>query len=219
MPTITKEQILKAIKELRKINQKRNFTQSLDVHISLKNTDVRKQENKIKDYVVLPHAPTKKKKIAIFVDKELVEPAKKIYDLVIKRDDFPNYKNKREIKKMIRKYKYFVAQANLMGEIANVFGKYLGPTGKMPNPKAGCIIPIKPEVLKPTYDKLQRTVKIAIKDQPTINVSAGDENMKDEELCDNIYTIYEAVKHKLPRGEEKIKNIHIKFTMSKGVTV
>ena len=216
---LTKEKILEAIKKLREINKKRNFTQSLDVQISLRNIDVKKPENRIKEYVVLPHAPTKKRKIAIFVDKELAGPAKEIYDLVIKKDDFKSFTNKREIKKMIRKYKYFVAQANLMGEIANTFGKYLGPIGKMPDPKAGCIIPIKVDILKPVYEKLQKTVKVFIKDQPTINVMAGDEKMSDEQLADNILTIYKTVQQKLPRGEEQIKSVHIKFTMSEGVVV
>ena len=39
--------------------------------------------------------------------------------------------------------------------------------------------------------------------------------MKDEELIENILTIYTTLLKVLPRNKENIKNIEIKFTMSK----
>ncbi len=214
---LTKEQVLNGLKELRSISVKRKFSQSVDLQIALKETDLKKPENKIKEFIVLPHNLGKKFSVAIFVDKELIIPAKKVFDEVIPKDDFPSFKKKRDVKRLVRRHKFFVAQANLMSDIARVFGRYLGPMGKMPDPKAGCIIPPKPDLLKPLYDKLQRTVLVRVKDMPSISVIVGVESLSDDELADNILAVYNAVVNKLPQHESQIKGVHIKLTMSRGV--
>ncbi len=215
---LTKEQVLEGIKKLKEGRAKRNFIQSVDMQVSLRDTDVKKPENKIKESIVLPHPLGKKISVAALVDKELIVEARKIFDDAILKDDFSTLK-KSDIKKLARKHKFFVAQANLMGDVAKVFGRIFGPKGKMPDPKAGCIIPPKNELLKPVYEKLQRTVKIRIKDQPTINVMVGTESLSDEELADNILAVYKVIVSKLPRGESQINKVHIKMTMSKGVVL
>ncbi len=215
---LTKKQVLEGIKKLREISTKRKFVQSVDMQVSLKDTDVKKPENKIKESIVLPHPLGKKISVAALVDKELIGEARKVFDYALLKDDFGTLK-KKDIKKLARKHKFFVAQANLMGDIAKVFGRVFGPKGKMPDPKAGCIVPPKPEILKPVYEKLQRTVKIRVKDQPTINVIVGTESLSDEELADNVLAVYNAIVSKLPRGESQINKVHLKMTMSRGVVL
>ena len=39
--------------------------------------------------------------------------------------------------------------------------------------------------------------------------------MKDEEIIENIMTIYNAIIKELPRDKENIKNVELKFTMTK----
>jgi ribosomal protein L1 len=39
--------------------------------------------------------------------------------------------------------------------------------------------------------------------------------MKDEELVENIIAVYNVIVKELPRSKENIKNIEIKFTMTK----
>ncbi|MFA5406526.1 MAG: 50S ribosomal protein L1 [Candidatus Nanoarchaeia archaeon] len=214
---LSKEQVLEGLKKLREGSVKRKFVQSIDLQVCLKSTDTKKPENKLKETVLLPHITGKKVSVAFFADKELVDDGKNVFDEVIKKDDFKTYTKKRDIKKLVRRHKFFVAQGNLMGDIAQQFGKFLGPIGRMPDPKAGCVIPIKKELLKPLYDKLQQTVNVRVKDQPNINVFVGAESMKDDELADNIMAVYNVIKTKLPRGEEQIGKIYIKMTMSRGV--
>jgi len=214
---LDKKQVLDGLKKLREASAKRKFTQSIDLQISLKDTDVKKPENKLKEVVILPHGLGKKVSVAIFVDKELVEPASKVFDEVIKKDDFKLFKKKREIKNLVRKHNVFVAQANLMGEVAQSFGKFLGPKGRMPDPKAGGVIPPKKDLLKPIYDKMQRTVIVRVKDQPTIGVRVGVESMSDSELADNILAVYKVVVSKLPRHEEQVSEVYVKMTMSRSV--
>jgi ribosomal protein L1 len=39
--------------------------------------------------------------------------------------------------------------------------------------------------------------------------------MKDEEIIENVLTLYNAILKVLPRTKENVKNLEIKFTMSK----
>lgn len=212
--------MLNALKKLRKESKKRKFTQSIDIQITLKETDVKKPENKIDEFVILPHALGKKVSIAAFVDKELIAEAKKVFNEVIPKDDFPKYLKKvRAVKKSVRKHKYFIAQANIMTDVAKAFGRYLGPKGRMPNPKAGCIVPPNPAILKGVYQKLQRTVRVRVKDQPTINVVIGTEELSDKELSDNILSVYNVIEKALPRGKTQINKVYVKMTMSRSVII
>jgi len=214
---LSKEQVLEGLKKLRDASSKRKFVQSVDLQISLKDTDVKKPENKIKEFVLLPSGLGKKVSVAAFVDKELVDDARKVFNEVVLKDDFKAFGKKRVIKNFVRKHKYFVAQANLMGDVAKVFGKFLGPKGRMPDPKAGCVVPPKKELLKPLYDKLQKTVNVKVKDQPNVNTIVGTEGMTDAQLVDNVMVVYNVVISKLPRGEEQIDNVYVKMTMSRSV--
>lgn len=145
---------------------------------------------------------------------------KKFFQEVVSKDSFPDYaKNKRAIQNLVRNHKFFIAQADIMPDVAKTFGKFLGPKGKMPNPKAGCIVPPKPDLLEPIFKKLQKTVNIKLKAQPTINIVVGSESQSDDELADNIIVVYNIVESKLPRGFDQIGKAYIKFTMSESVII
>ena len=88
----------------------------------------------------------------------------------------------------------------------------------MPNPKSGCVVPPNAN-LKPLYEKLQKTVKIQTKNDPIIQTIVGNESMKDEEIVDNIMTVYDALVNQLPSGRDNIRNVFIKLTMGKSFEV
>ena len=100
-----------------------------------------------------------------------------------------------------------------MPKVAAAFGKVLGSRGKMPNPKAGCVVPPKTS-LKPLYERLQGTIRVQAKLSPLVQIFAGKESLKDEELADNVLDIYSQLEAKLPRGKNNVKNVFMKFTMS-----
>lgn len=216
---LSKKEVLNGLKKLRELSPKRNFTQSVDLQISLRDFDPKKNENKLKEVVILPHGRGKEVSVAAFVDKELASEARKIYDEVILKDDFKKYSNNRPAKNLVRRHKFFIAQAKLMGDIAKAFGRYLGPKGRMPDPKMGAVIPPKKELLKPLYEKLQKTVRVRVRDQPNINLVVGTESMTDEQLADNIMAVYKVIRGKLPRGEDQLGKIYIKLTMSRSVAL
>lgn len=214
-----KNNIIDSIKKLREISPKRNFSQTLDISVNLAKLDLKNPEQKIDIFVQLPHKLPKEPKICAFVGKELSTKAK-AFDKFIMQEDFVKYsKDKKELKKLAREYDYFVAQANLMAEVGSVFGKVLAPIGKMPNPKAGCIVPPTAD-LEPLAKRLKSTVRLITKEQLVVKAVAGTENMSDDILADNIFAVYNALIHKFPQGEKvNMKSFLIKFTMGPSIQI
>ncbi len=214
-----KENIKKALEELRKNSTKKKFNQSIDLVINLRDLDLKKPENQVDVYTQLTHSKTKQVKTCAIIGPELKETAKENCDTIITVDDFPEYQeNKRKLIKLAKEHDFFIAQATIMPKIAKAFGRVLGTRGKMPNPKAGCVIPPKAN-LKPLVEKLKKTVRLTAKTQYCIKVTPGDEKMSDDQIAENVMNIYTSVIGKLSQEERNIKNMLIKFTMSKPVEI
>ena len=212
-----KQEVLNSLQKLRQESNKRNFKQSVDLIINLKNLNLKKPEEQLDLFVETPNERGKKVKVCALVGPESQEEASDA-DGVILSDDFEKYKDKKAAKKVAKSYDFFVAQANMMGKVASTFGKILGPRNKMPNPKAGCVVPPKTN-LKPLIERLHKTVRITVKKSPIVAVRLGDEGMSDEEIADNIMTIYENVERNLPLEKNNIKSVLLKLTMSKPVKI
>jgi len=212
------QKILEALKKLKE-GKKRNFKQAIDFAIVLKEVNLNSPEGKIDEFFVLPVNREKKVKICAFVDKDISTDARNVFDKAITKEEFGKYAgNKKDIKSLAREYDYFIAQATIMTDVAATFGKVLGPKGKMPNPKAGCVIPPKAD-LNSINRRLQNTVRIRTNKQPVISVMVGSEDSKDEDLEKNILAVFEFVKKKLPRADQQLKKAYVKMTMSEPVFI
>jgi len=208
-----KQQVINSIKEARKGTKQRKFKQSFDFIISLRGIDLKKPEHQVDVYISLPFGKGKKPKICTIVGPELLENAKKSTDHVILIDNAGSLK-KNEIKNLARDYDYFIAQANIMPKVATLFGKIFGPRGKMPNPKAGCIVPPNAN-LTILVERLQKTIRVMAKTSPVVHSCVGIEDMKDEEIADNILTVYNTILKSLPNEKDSIKGVYLKLTMGK----
>ncbi len=213
---VTKTQALDALKTLRAETKERKFTQKVEFVINLKDINLKKPEEQVEFFTRLPHSHMKRKVCAI-VAGELEAEAKKVCDFTITRGELENYKkDQKAAKKLADEYHFFLAQANIMGQVAGAFGRVFGPRGKMPNPKAGCVVPPK-ATLGTLYQRLQSTVKISAKKYPVIQLVAGTQDMTDDELAENIAYLFDQVVHHLPRERHNIRGSLIKLTMGKPV--
>jgi len=213
--TMDKKTALQAIKELRK-NEPKKFTQSVELIVNLKEINLKNPDEQVEFFTQAPHQ-IKPKKICAIVAGELEAESQKVMDKTITQSELEKLKgDKKAVKKLAEEYDYFIAQANIMGQIAGVVGRVFGPRGKMPNPKAGCVVPPK-GALQPLYDRLQSTVRIIAKKVPMIQLSIGNESMSDDVLAENIAYFYDQIQHHLPREKHNIKNAYVKLTMSKPV--
>ncbi len=211
-----KKEVIAAIKAVKENSPKRNFKQSIDLIITLKGLDLKKPDQKVDTFVSLHYPMPKKPKICGLVGPELIEQAKEALDDAIHIDDFSGFKNKKDIKKLARSYDFFIAQANIMAKVAQAFGRVFGPRGKMPNPKAGCVVPANAN-LKTVVQRLQSTVHLKTPGQLMVQANIGLEDSDDNLLEDNIMTIYNHLIHTLPQEKNNIKDIIIKTTMGRPV--
>lgn len=198
------DQLKKALTELRATKEKK-FDQTVDLIVNLQKFDVRKSNVNL--FVSVPHK-IKEKRIAGFLEvkNEHVE--------TITPSEFKKYTEKNQIKKLINDHDFFIAQASLMPSVATNFGRALGPSGKMPSPQLGIIMNADEKTLKELKNKINTSVKIKIK-EPSIKLPIGKQSMKDEDIIENIMTVYNTLLKTLPRNKENIKNMEIKFTMTK----
>ncbi|HZX45075.1 MAG TPA: 50S ribosomal protein L1 [Candidatus Nanoarchaeia archaeon] len=214
-----KNKVLSSLKQLKEKSSKRKFIQSVDLIVNLKDIDLKKPEQSLNYYVSVHYLRGKKTKVCGLVGPELITQAKATFDNALSVDDFNKYEgNKKDAKKLASAYDYFVAQATIMPRLATIFGRVFGPKGRMPNPKAGCVVPPNAN-LKPLYERLQKTVKLQTKNDPIVQTMVGMENQSDEEIADNVMTIYDSLVHTLPGGKNNIKSVLLKLTMGKPLRV
>ena len=193
-----KQEILEAVKKAKEDAKPRNFTQSIDVVINIKDLDVKKPENRIDEEVFLPQGRGKDVRIAFIADGELALQAKNAgADLVITKSDLEELgKDRKEAKRMANQYNFFVAQADMMPLVGRFLGPVLGPRKKMPKPVPASAKP------DPIIDRLKNTVNVRIKNQPVIQALVGTQEMDDERIAENIETILGI----LDRNLEKVRN-------------
>ncbi|ADP76947.1 LSU ribosomal protein L1P [Methanothermus fervidus DSM 2088] len=209
------DNIVNAIKEAKKISKKRNFKESMDLIVNLKDVDVSDPEKRFNEEVVLPKGRGKKIKIAVIADGELAINAKNAgADLVIDKEMLEELgKNRRKAKKIAKKYEFFLAQADLMPRVGRFLGPVLGPRNKMPKP-------VPPNVdIEPIIKRLRNTVRIRVKDQPVVHTVVGTRDMDSEDLAENVKAVLNAIKRNLEKGESQIGSVYIKTTMGPTVKV
>jgi large subunit ribosomal protein L1 len=207
--------IIETIKKVRENSAKRKFNQSIDLVINLQEIDMKKPESKIQETIELPHPLPKTAKICVIGTGELAMKAKQAgADLVIEKDELNTIAtDKKQQRKLASTYDFFICEAPLMPLVGKALGALLGPRGKMPTP-----VPPNANIA----DQIARHRKLVIvrtRTQPMLQNRVGTEDMKDEEIAENIQTIIRHLEPKLKRGLKNIKSLNIKTTMGKPVEI
>ena len=167
----------KALAELRK-EESRKFNQTVDLIINLQKFDLKKES--VNMFVQVPHKIRDKKICAFLTTKH------NDFD-TITETDFKKYSDKKELKRLERSYDFFISQAILMPKVATVFGRVLGPSGKMPSPQLGIVQSAEDKSIPEFKDKINHSMKIRSK-EASIKLGIGKQDMKDEQLVENIMT-------------------------------
>ncbi|MEM2522392.1 MAG: 50S ribosomal protein L1 [Candidatus Bathyarchaeia archaeon] len=213
---IEQKMILTAVKEAKEKAGKRNFTQSVELVLNLQDIDMKSPEGRIQESIELPYPPKgKTNRICVFATGELALRAKKANaDVVIERAGLEGLAgNKKELRKIANAYDFFLAEASLMPLVGKILGAVLGPRGKMP-------VPVPPTAdIESLINKYRRTVVARMRNQPIVQCRVGTEDMKEEEIAENIQAVLRVVEGKLKRGIKNIRSIYIKTTMGTPVKI
>ncbi|EFD92850.1 MAG: ribosomal protein L1 [Candidatus Parvarchaeum acidophilus ARMAN-5] len=212
-----KENVENALKEVIKDlgENKKKFKQSIDFIVVLRPRK-NKSEVPIDGVLSLPSAVNEIKTCA-FVDKDISVKANEVFSKTILKDDFQSF-DKKMIRKMIKEYDFFFAEASIMAQMAAKFGKQLTVANKMPNPKTNTIVSPSSD-LKTQVKKVESMVRINTKKINAVSVKVGDEGLPSEKITENVMAVYSFIKANLLNGDAGIKHMYLKATMGKKVEI
>lgn len=217
---MSKNHVLDAIAEMRKISKKRNFAQTIELLFSFKNLDLKKQENSINLRVSLPYSTGKgkAKSIAFIKDKHFADQIKGIVDKVVLESEIEELsKNKKELNQMIEEYDVWVAEGPVMLTVGKFLGQQLAPKNKMPKPVITDLKQVE-QIVSSASTSTSITNKKG-KLMPYIHMVIGKEDMKDEQLGENINMVIESITNVLPQKKQNLKCVYIKETMGPPVKI
>ena len=209
------KQFIKMIKEGRGKSGKRNFNQSFEMIITLRDIDVKKQDFNINEVVYLAHKFTKKPRICVFAGGDMALKAKRSKaDRIIESEELEkNATDKRQLRKIANGYSFFLSETTLMPKVGKILGQFLGPKGKMPTP----VPPNAP--VENMVERFISAVRIRSRGQLAVAGKVGDESMSDEAVAENAVIIFNAIEKKLPSGNNNIDRVMLKLTMAEPVTI
>ncbi len=188
--------------------KKRNFVETVELAINLRDIDLSLPKNRIQEDIVLPKGRGKAIKVTVIGGGELALKAKNVADLVIGPDELGTIAdNKKQAKKIANDTDYFIAEAPLMAQVGKRLGTVLGPRGKMPKPIAPGADPAA------MIDNLRKSVTVRSKDHKTFHVPVGTVNMSAEDIAENIDVVMSRVIGHLEKGKHNLDSAYIKTTM------
>ncbi|HXW66872.1 MAG TPA: 50S ribosomal protein L1 [Thermoplasmata archaeon] len=190
----------------------RHFAQSIEMSVNLKDLDLSVPKNRLEDEVQLPNGRGKAVKVGVFGSPELCQKMRGVADLVVAANELDDWaKDKKAAKKQVNHIDFFLAEAPLMPTIGKRLGVLLGPRGKMPRPV--------PPGSDPTnlVHALKRSIRIRSKGNRTFHAPVGTQQMKPEELAQNVDAVLNRIVGRLERGRTNIESVYLKTTMGPAI--
>lgn len=209
----SKDMLAKYISKAIDLGKGRNFKQSVELVIVLKDVDIKSQQLKIREVVYLPKGRGKEAKVCVVCDPDIAESVKEAGAHRIILSTELRELNKKQAKKIASECDWILVKPDLMGTVGRVLGPALGPRGKIPVPlpSGGAV--------KALVSRYKNTVLVRIKDQPVIMTIIGSEDMNPEDLAENAMAVLSAIEGKLPARFANIDKLIFKTTMGIPVEV
>lgn len=208
---ITESQLGKMISDVKANNKKRSFKQSVELVVSFKDIDVKKGFA-LNETVQLPKTSSPAT-VCVIAGGDMGEKAKQANaDAVVGNEELDRFAtNKRESRKFINRYDFFLADTKMMPVVGKTLGQLLGPRGKMPTP-----VPFNAPI-EAFLARFRTSIRVRTRASLSLSCKIGDETMDDSDLVTNANAVLSAVERKLPNGEKNIKRIMLKTTMGSPV--
>lgn len=190
----------------------REFEESVELSINLKELDLTVPKNRIEDEIPLPNGRGRAVKVAVIGTPELLAKARNSADRVIAAAELDDLtKDKKTAKKLVDQIDFFLAEAPLMPTIGKRLGVVLGPRGKMPRPI--------PPGGDPTniVNALKRSIRVRSKGNRTFHAAVGTRKMAPEAIAQNVDAVLARVVGKLERGRSNIDSVYLKTSMGPSV--
>ena len=187
------------------------FDESVDLAVNL-NVDPRQAEQNIRMTTTLPHGTGNEVTVLVLAsgpkEKEALDSGA---DFVGNKEFLTKIKNGwAEVDKI-------VATPDMMPELGKL-GKILGPKGLMPNPKSGTVTN---DVGQAVQNLKAGQVELRVESTGIIHVSCGKTSFENQQINENILSIYNAIQKARPssvKGEYLLK-ISMSSTMGPAIII
>ncbi|WP_049936420.1 50S ribosomal protein L1 [Haloplanus natans] len=192
----------------------RNFRETVDLAVNLRDLDLNDPSNRVDESVVLPAGTGQETQIVVFATGETALRAEEVADDVLSPDQLEDLGDDDDAAKdLADETDFFVAEASMMQDIGRYLGTVLGPRGKMPTP-------LQPDDdVVETVNRMKNTVQLRSRDRRTFHTRVGAQDMSAEDIADNIDVIVRRLEAALEKGPLNIDSIYVKTTMGPSVEV
>ncbi|WP_435096345.1 50S ribosomal protein L1 [Halarchaeum sp. P4] len=204
------EAVAQAIEEA----PERNFRETVDLAINLRDLDLNDPSNRVDESVVLPSGTGQETNIVVFAEGETAVRAEDVADDVLGGDELEDLGDDDDAAKdLADETDFFIAEASMMQDIGRYLGTVLGPRGKMPTP-------LQPDDdVVETVNRMKNTVQLRSRDRRTFHTRVGAEDMSAEDIASNIDVIIRRLHADLEKGPMNVDSIYVKTTMGPSVEV
>ncbi|MEZ0289615.1 MAG: 50S ribosomal protein L1 [Sulfolobales archaeon] len=210
---ISRDTLTKSVSEAISLGRGRKFTQGIDLQIVFRGLDPKSPEARFRDAVYLPKGLGRRLRICVIADGDMALKAREQADLLITREELQSLDKKRA-KKIASECDWILVKTDLMGLAGRVLGPALGPRGKAPTP-----VPANADIIS-MINYYRSVTRLRNREQPFVSCRVGSENMKIEDIVENILTVLGYVENKVKQPLEQVVDyIIIKTTMGPPVRV
>ncbi len=192
----------------------RNFRETVDLAINLRDLDLNDPSNRVDESVVLPEGTGQETSIVVFAEGETAVRAEEVADDVLDSDDLEDLgDDDSQAKDLAEATDFFIAEESMMQDIGRYLGTVLGPRGKMPDPLSP------DDDVAEVVERLKNSVQLRSGDRRTFHTRVGAEDMSAEDIAQNIDVILRRLHADLEKGPMNIGDVYVKTTMGPAVEV
>jgi large subunit ribosomal protein L10Ae len=193
--------------------KKRGFTETIEAQITLKNYDP-VRDKRFSGTFRLPTVPRPGLKCCVLGNAAHCEQADRIgVDHMSVEDLKKLNKNKKMVKKLAKRYDFFIASDNMIKQIPRLLGPGLTKAGKFPTLLANN------DDMQEKIDELKATIKFQMKKVMCLNVAVGNVGMDEKEIVVNTMLAANFLASLLKKQWQNIGQIFVKTTMGPSVQV
>ena len=195
--------------------KKRNFSETVDLQIGLKDYDPNK-DKRFAGSVKLPYVPRPRLRVVVIGDAAHMDKCKEAgidcidADTLKKKID-PADKKGKEVKKWSRKYKLVFISESLVKQLPKLGGPFLTKWGKFPT-----VIQANDD-LNSKIMEMRQTVKFQLKKVLCLGVAVANDTMTEEQIRQNLNMSINYLVSLLKKGWNNIKSLYVRTTMGQAV--
>lgn len=192
----------------------RNFRETVDLAVNLRDIDLDDPSNRVDESVVLPSGTGQETTIIVFAEGETALRAEDAADDVLGSDELEELGDDDDAAKdLADDTDFFIAEEAMMQDIGRYLGTVLGPRGKMPEP-----LGIDEDVVE-TVNQMKNTVQLRSRDRRTFHTRVGAEDMSADEIAENVDVILRRLHADLEKGPLNVDSVYVKTTMGPSMEV